>query len=498
LAVIGRIVDERYEVLEEVGRGGMGVVFRARDVASSEMVAIKVLPRDISADPLQAGRFARECAALQRLSHPNVVAFHHAGELEGQPFLVMEFVQGVSAQDAVARAAEPIREALRLAVQMASALEHAHEIGIVHRDLKPGNVLVADTGMVKVMDFGLARRVHDETRNLTQTGGLVGTFAYLPPEQALGHRVDHRADMYALGVLLYELCAGVLPFTAPDPVSIIFHHISTPPTPPSSHNPAIWPDLDAFILRLMAKDPAERFGQMHEVREKLEILAATTAGEAGGAAVASRVFPFLGAERAAVRDRLVLALQECVEGRGSAWLLLGPQESGTSRLAQDLRSYAHLARARYVEAAASDPPIPARIVGQAVESLLEDLPAHERKAILETHRAVIAVVAPRLLDDPAEPPPWPDLDSFADAGCRLLLSFADKFPFLLVVDEAHRCDTASAAVVARLVDLAGRTAAMCVLAADEDRFSLKDGLDVPDPQRIVLQPLTRDEASALV
>jgi predicted ATPase len=270
MTMIGSILQNRYRIEAELGRGGMGSVYRAHDTLLDRDVAVKVL-NDAGLDTEGRARLLREAQAVARLNHPNIVAVHDAGEAGSAPFIVMELVEGFSLRECPPQTLE---ETLRIAQQLCAALEHAHAHGIIHRDLKPENVMIVGTPhpaqrgvKVKLMDFGLARTFDSR---LTTEGMIIGTLSYLAPEQALGQAVDGRTDLYALGVLLYEFTAGRLPFSADDPIAVISQHLYAPVVPPSTYNPAIPAALDALIVQLMSKQPDQRPSSAREVLATLE------------------------------------------------------------------------------------------------------------------------------------------------------------------------------------------------------------------------------------
>jgi non-specific serine/threonine protein kinase len=262
--MIGTLINERYRLDSELGRGGMGTIYRAHDTLLDRDVAVKVLS-DTTLNTESRARLLREAQAAARLNHPNIVSVHDAGEAEpAVPFIVMELVQGEPLQ-----VGHSLEQTLSIAGQVCAALEHAHAHGIIHRDLKPENILIASDGCAKLTDFGLARTV---ASRLTTEGAIVGTVFYIAPEQALGGEIDHRADLYALGVMLYELTTGQLPFTGDDLLAVISQHLQAPVVPPSTHNAEIPPALDALILRLLSKQPDDRPASAAEVRHSLEDL----------------------------------------------------------------------------------------------------------------------------------------------------------------------------------------------------------------------------------
>jgi eukaryotic-like serine/threonine-protein kinase len=268
----GRILDGRYQLGSLLGAGGMASVYLATDRVLQRQVAVKVLrPSDVQ-DAVFVERFRREARAAARLSHPNIVAVFDSGFDAGLHYLVMEYVVGESLAQLLHRQGRlaPLR-AVELAIQVCAALAAAHAQGLVHRDIKPANVLVGPDGQVKVTDFGIVKASAATT--LTGTGMVLGTAAYLSPEQAQGHPVDARSDLYGLGCVLYELLCGSPPFgSGPDrsPVAIATRHVREPPEPPSACNPQVDPALDQVVLTALAKDPAQRYQSAVELHHALE------------------------------------------------------------------------------------------------------------------------------------------------------------------------------------------------------------------------------------
>lgn len=259
------LINNRYLLKSELGRGGMGVVYQAHDTLLEREVAVKVLWSSTLGTQGRA-RLLREAQAAARLNHPNIINIYDAGATDGLSYIVMELLDGESLFD---RKPGSLEETLRIIRQVCEALGHAHVNGIIHRDLKPENVIVTSKGVAKLTDFGLSRSL---TSRISQEGSIVGTVYYLAPEQALRQDVDSRADLYALGVLMYEMIAGKLPFTADDPLGVIAQHLNAPPVPPSTHNKNIPPALDALILRLLSKNPDDRPATAGDVLAALERL----------------------------------------------------------------------------------------------------------------------------------------------------------------------------------------------------------------------------------
>src|SRR5215203_2867337 len=269
-----QVLGERYEIGGVLGRGGMAEVHRGRDLRLGREVAVKVLRSDLARDPSFQVRFRREAQASASLNHPAIVAVYDTGEDRtssgATPYIVMEYVEGETLRDVLRREGPlPPERAMSLAADICGALDFSHRNGIVHRDVKPGNVMITPQGTVKVMDFGIARAVSDSAATMTSTAAVIGTAQYLSPEQARGEGVDARSDVYSLGCLLYELVTGEPPFTGDSPVSVAYQHVREDPRLPSSISPDIPPELDAIVMKAMAKNPANRYQSAADMRSDL-------------------------------------------------------------------------------------------------------------------------------------------------------------------------------------------------------------------------------------
>jgi serine/threonine protein kinase len=266
--VVGELVAERYELEELVGAGGMSSVYRAHDKLLERHVALKVMHEQFTGDDDSVERFRREARAVAQLSHPNIVTVIDRGEQEGRQFIVFEYVDGENLKALLEREGpRPEREAIELSLQIAGALAFAHAQGLVHRDVKPQNVLLNEDGRAKVTDFGIARSV--DVEGLTQTGTVMGTSDYIAPEQARGTPVDEHTDLYSLGVVLYELLTGEVPFPGENFVAVAMRHINEPPPSVRERRPEVSPRLDALLQRAMAKDPGDRFASMGALADEL-------------------------------------------------------------------------------------------------------------------------------------------------------------------------------------------------------------------------------------
>ncbi|KAA8966482.1 Stk1 family PASTA domain-containing Ser/Thr kinase [Mycobacterium sp.] len=267
-------LSDRYELGEILGFGGMSEVHLARDVRLHRDVAVKVLRADLARDPSFYLRFRREAQNAAALNHPAIVAVYDTGEAETDagplPYIVMEYVNGVTLRDIVhTEGPMPPQRAIEVIADACQALNFSHQHGIIHRDVKPANIMISTTNAVKVMDFGIARAIADSGNNVTQTAAVIGTAQYLSPEQARGDTVDARSDVYSLGCVLYEILTGEPPFVGDSPVAVAYQHVREDPVPPSQRHGGISPELDAVVLKALAKNPENRYQTAAEMRADL-------------------------------------------------------------------------------------------------------------------------------------------------------------------------------------------------------------------------------------
>ena len=266
---------QHYRVDERLGAGGMGEVYRGEDTRLGRPVALKFLPPSLKSDPESRARFLNEARAASMLRSPNIAVTYDIGEEDGADFIVMEYVDGELLSSRVARGALPVREVIEIGIQVADALDEAHSRGIVHRDIKSANLMRTERGLVKVLDFGLAKFVSNVAAQevtkpqMTMAGMVVGTVSYMAPEQALGRPIDHRVDLFSLGVVLFELLAGRMPFEGSTPTEIIDRILHEVPPPPSRYATSVPASLDAIVARALEKDPVFRYQQASDLAHDL-------------------------------------------------------------------------------------------------------------------------------------------------------------------------------------------------------------------------------------
>src|SRR5215216_4428944 len=360
MTVIGTLINERYRLEEKIGSGGMSSVYRAFDPMLERWVAIKLMHRDISHDPDQLERFRREARTVAQLNHPHVVTVIDAGEDEGAPYIVFEYVEGETLKERIRRLGRlPVSEAVAYAIEIGRALECAHANRLVHRDVKPQNVLIDPDGRAKVTDFGIARSL--EAQGLTATGRVLGTTDYVSPEQALGHEVTGQSDIYSLGIVLYEMLTGETPFKAETQVAVAMKHVRDPLPDVQRRRPEISAALASVVERSTAKETQNRYPSVSQMVHDLEEVLAIEAARSGQATgEATTVLQSLSGDTADFvptrlrRPRRALALTLLVLGllAATGLLLATRTEKGTGGTV--VKKPAELSEVRLAGSAASD------------------------------------------------------------------------------------------------------------------------------------------------
>ena len=270
--LVGLVFDHRYEVQQKIGVGGMADVYRGKDTLLGRPVAIKILHQNFGSDQDFVARFKREAQAAGKLNHPNVVSMYDVGFDQGFHYIIMEYVSGCTLKEYIQHHGDQVtvQEAVKITVAIAEGLEHAHMMGIVHCDVKPHNILITDSGRVKVTDFGIARAINSAT-TMMYTNSVMGSAHYISPEQASGKSINVSTDIYSLGVVLYELLTGEVPFRGETPVSVALQHVKDRVVAPRIKNPMIPPQLEQVVLMALEKEPGKRFGSISEMIQALRM-----------------------------------------------------------------------------------------------------------------------------------------------------------------------------------------------------------------------------------
>ncbi len=281
--MIGNLLGNRYEIISQLGGGGMALVYKARDTLLNRQVTVKVLRPEYTGDEEFVSRFRKEAQAVAKLSHPNIVSVYDVGQAGDIYYIVMEYVEGRNLKQIIKEQGRlTVSQATSVARQICDGLQHAHLNGIVHRDIKPHNILVTDSGRIKVTDFGIAQMMSSVTT--TDSGAIVGSVHYFSPEQARGETTGAKSDIYSVGVVLYEMLTGKVPFTGESPIAIVLKHIQDKPLPPSALNPQVSPELERVVLRAMEKDLTMRYKTAGDMARDLSRLGADGSAEKAGAA----------------------------------------------------------------------------------------------------------------------------------------------------------------------------------------------------------------------
>ena len=271
----GRILGNRYEIIEKVGNGGMATVYKATDLVLKRYVAVKILRDEFTTDEEFIKRFETEAQSAARLVHPNIVSIFDVGVDNGIYYIVMELIKGKTLKEIIVEERGPLpwKWSVNVAIQIASALEMAHKNNIIHRDIKPHNIIITEDGIAKVTDFGIAKAVSNST--ITAFGTTIGSVHYFSPEHARGGYTDAKSDLYSLGVVMYEMVTGKVPFDADTPVSVALKHMQEEPVPPIEMNPHLPEAVNKIILKALKKDPMYRYQTATELLEDLRTVSYT-------------------------------------------------------------------------------------------------------------------------------------------------------------------------------------------------------------------------------
>ncbi len=439
---LGSLVNNRYRLDSVLGQGGMGVVYRAHDTTLQRDVAVKLLNESRLGTDGRA-RLLREAQVVARLNHPNIVIVFDAGEVQGQPFLVMEYVQGIPLSQ---QKPDGLPGVVEVARQVCLALDHAHSHDIIHRDLKPENVFIESSGIVKLMDFGLAQSV---ASRLTEEGGFAGTVFYTSPEQAMGYDLDARTDLYSLGVMLYELACGQLPFQGDDLVAVISQHIYAPVVPPRARRPDIPAPLNDLILRLLSKTPGERPASARDVLDALRApdLLDVQAASSQTPTVLDRIVRGRMVGRRAEFDQARALWRKAAQGEGQLLLISGEPGVGKTRLMREIITHAEVSRGRSLIGecyAEGNPPYGA--FAQIVRNALAQ-PGENGEVVSDFILSDLLTLAPDLRTTYPHVSPNTQLSPEAQRQrlvenlVAFVANLAQRSPLVIVIDDIHWADS---------------------------------------------------------
>jgi predicted ATPase len=473
--MIGQTINDRYQITDQIGAGGMGVVYRANDLLLQREVALKMISEE-RLGPLDRLNLLREAQLAAGLDHPNIVTIYDAGELGENPYIVMQLLEGHTLRS---YSPESFQELIDIAKQVCLALESAHQHQIIHRDLKPENIFRNASNQIRLMDFGLARSA---ASRMTSEGALVGTVFYMAPEQIRGEAPDARTDLYALGVLLYELSTGKLPFYDENAVAVLTQHLHSPPIPPHGRKDNIPQGLNNLILDLLEKEPADRPRSARAVMLRLEGFEETDL-EVGSS------LPATGLERLA-RGRMIgrqaeLQVarglwQHTVSGQGKILLISGEAGIGKTRLVQEIMTHARISGGQvYTGESYEEGGLPYDVFSQIIrEAVAEDGPRTTERLPTYTLAELLKLI-PDLQPRFPEIQLTPKLEPAAEHG-RLLESIitfckilSQHQPLLLVIDDIHWADSATLSLFRNLARRIRQMPVMIVTAYRESELNKK-------------------------
>lgn len=464
MSSLEHLQNGRYTVMKKLGEGGKGIVFKARDNVLNRVVAIKMLKSEVSTDESYS-RFMREARAAAKLNHPSIVSIHDIGKEDGKQFFVLEFVNGMSLRDVMESYSEgkcDIQTVLRIAIDICGALQYAHSQGVLHRDIKPENILITEDGIAKLMDFGLAKMMG--APSITQEGIIVGTVAYVAPENALGKGLDARSDLYSFGAVLYEAVTGQPPFPGEDSIKVIFGHIHDRPISPDKLNTKIPPALTGCLMKLLEKEPEKRFQSSSELLRSLKEISETFSKEAFTPSAMPRATTLsphvtVGMEIQLVdRTEEMVLLREAVDKalrkEGCVTILKGEAGIGKTRLARELGTYARLRgvqilRGRCPAVSRTDVVAPFVLWNDVIRDYLHICTPEQLRRVIGPYPSEVGRLAPEIIDKlgvlPESSPLNPEQERgrLFEAVSQFITNISRGTSLVVVLDDLQWADQSS-------------------------------------------------------
>jgi tetratricopeptide (TPR) repeat protein len=463
LSSLEHLQNGRYAILKKLGEGGKGVVYKAKDTVLNRVVAIKML-KSASSSGEAYSRFIREAQAVAKLNHPNIVSIYDIGKEDEKQFFVIEFVDGMSLRGLMETYPEgkcDIQTVLRIAIDVCGALQFAHSHGVLHRDVKPENILITQEGVAKLMDFGLAKMLGEPS--FTKEGVIVGTVAYVAPENALGKGADQRSDLYSLGAVLYEAVTGKPPFPGEDPVKIIFGHIHDYPASPIRSNPKVPQALSDCIMKLLEKEPSRRYQSAAELLPALRSIAEDFLREAYLPAHKAVVVPSprpVAVKEVQLIDRveelglLREAIDKAISGQGGVFFLCGEAGIGKTRLARELGAYArlrgmHVLYGRCPALFRMDGVPPYVLWKEVIKDYMETSTPEQLFRVLGFYPAEVSILVPELKQKLGAFPQsfsigvGQERDRLFEAVLQFVTNISKEAPLLVVLDDLQWTDQSS-------------------------------------------------------
>lgn len=506
----------RYSVIKKLGEGGKGIVFKCQDNTLGRVVAIKLIKGD-ALDAETYSRLMREAQTTAKLSHPNIMSIYDLISEDARFLMVIEYVEGKTLDSYISDSGGKlsIQEVLRISAELCDALQYAHARGILHRDIKPENIMIDRNGVPKLMDFGLAKSF--DSPGLTHAGTIVGTPAYLSPESALGKEADARSDLYSLGCVIYQMVTGVPPFRSDDTLKLIYSHIHDTPAPPISLNPSVPKQINAIIMKLISKNPGDRFQTAKELNEALKSIRSIISGDgndsmsreirADNSASISQVSilsqgSLIGMEGHIAKLREIVDLS--VMGQGRSAMILGDTGLGKTRLSSEVKDYAVLRgmRSITIKCRENRKNIPHYVFSEILRDYLYNSPQSLIYKICGDYGDVAVKLFPELesrlgrISPPLNQDPEYLKARFQEGAVQIMLNISTELPLCLIIEDCQFADSASIGILKALSDRISNIRMALILTGNksdlESKLLLEDLESTRNFLELELNPLDRE------